>query len=372
MPKPRRRIKKATVNFISLCPRGANGLEVIYKDDDQFQFQTLTKFTDDFDEKGELLAVVYAPEMTDSQGDIASEKVIKEMMYDAAQQGEGIDVRHNEDKLPRDQAFVAERFLIQKGDPRFADFKNYDGEPVDVTGGWGTVLKINDAKLRQEYRDGKWNGVSMGGRALFEAVKEDDAESLITKMLRKALKEENGETDMDAKDLAKALEANNEVILKAVDKKLDDREEATKKAEEDKKAEALKKAEESKAKAPEFKGDPSDVAALKKHGEAVKMFNLRKDVDFSDADQVAAYTKKVEDLAKEAEGNLTPEQTEIKKLEEKIDKLRGASNQSPEDKKIEKVDPDSPFSKEQTDLMAEGKAAADAINKSRGYETAAA
>jgi hypothetical protein len=162
-----RRIKKAKINFLSLCPRGANQLPTILKDDGTFTLQTLVKASEDFDVKGELLNVVYAPELRDSQGDIASAEVIKEAMYDSSKSGMNIDIRHNNVAVPKDKAFIAESFIVQKGDARFADFKDYTGKAVDVTGAWATVVKIEDAELKRLYKTGEWNGVSMGGSGVF-------------------------------------------------------------------------------------------------------------------------------------------------------------------------------------------------------------
>ena len=58
----RRRIKNADVQFVTLCPRGANRMSVVYKSDGHAEFDALHKFDV---ERGELLAVVYSPEMRD-------------------------------------------------------------------------------------------------------------------------------------------------------------------------------------------------------------------------------------------------------------------------------------------------------------------
>ena len=151
-----RRIKKARIQFVSLVPKGANGIATIYKDDGSFNFGLLVKDAGSaFADKGELVAVVYAPERRDSQGDIASAEVIKEALYESARNGFDIDIRHDGKAVPRDKAFVAESFIVQKNDPRFTDMKDYSGTPVDPTGSWGVVLKIDDQELRKLYREGK-------------------------------------------------------------------------------------------------------------------------------------------------------------------------------------------------------------------------
>lgn len=203
-----RRIKQGIIKFISLVPRGANRLPVIYKSDDNtVLFDPIVKADM---EKGELFAVVYAPEVRDSQGDVASASVIKDMAYRFQKDGLGIDIRHNDTPVAKTDAFVAESFIIQKNDPRFNDMKDYDGNPVDVTGGWGVVIKIENEDLKKAYREGKWNGVSMGGSAIVEAEKED---SRIIAMLKSFLgRNHEGDFDMKPEDLAKALADQAKVI----------------------------------------------------------------------------------------------------------------------------------------------------------------
>jgi hypothetical protein len=216
-----RRIKKANIRFISLCPKGANQLPVLYKDDGAFEFQPLVK--GDM-EKGEIQAVVYAPELRDSQGDVADETVIRDMAHNFLKSGEGIDIRHNGKPVTKDQAHVAESFIIQKGDDRFKDMRTYSGMPVDVTGGWGVIIKVDDPTLRQEYRDGKWNGVSMGGSGV---VQPEDADNLITKFVKSLASKLGlgdldtkpptpGDQDMEPKELSKQIESLPGAIAKAV------------------------------------------------------------------------------------------------------------------------------------------------------------
>ena len=119
-----RRIKHATISFISLVPRGANQLPVLYKSEDQTaKFDCIVK-DDRFAEEGLLTAIVYAPETVDSQGDIASAAVIKQMAHDYVRNVGAVDVRHNTNALPREKVSVVESFIIQKDDERFSGLKD--------------------------------------------------------------------------------------------------------------------------------------------------------------------------------------------------------------------------------------------------------
>ena len=156
-----RRIKRANVEFISLVPRGANKLPVMYKAEDKtFEFNSMVKADMD---KGEILACVYAPNHEDTHGEGADAEVIQDAAHRAMRNGIKIDLRHDGRPLTKEQAFVAESFIIQAGDSRFAGLTDKDGAAVDATGGWGVLLKINDPDLRMKYRNGVWQGVSMGG-----------------------------------------------------------------------------------------------------------------------------------------------------------------------------------------------------------------
>jgi hypothetical protein len=218
--KANKRILKAKIDFLSLCPRGANTLQTVYKDEDgkdkNVSFSVLSK---DMSEQGELIACVYCPELVDGQGDVASAEVIKEMAYGFAAEGQGIDIRHNSKPVSKEDAFVAESFIIQNGDPRFAGMKNYAGAVVDVTGGWGVVLKIENEELRKLYKSGEWGGISMGGLMLTKAEDVSAVDKMcavISKAFEKFLPKKDTEIDMDAKEFKAALAENNTALVTAL------------------------------------------------------------------------------------------------------------------------------------------------------------
>ena len=131
----KRRIRNAKITHVSLCQAGKNKLPVLYKADgkDRVRFESLAKATDKFDDQGELLTVVYAPEHRDVDGDIASAEAIKKMAYSFARDGQGLDIEHDGKVLPREDAYVAESFLIAKGDERFADWP-FSESPLLIQG----------------------------------------------------------------------------------------------------------------------------------------------------------------------------------------------------------------------------------------------
>ncbi|MEK7862881.1 MAG: XkdF-like putative serine protease domain-containing protein, partial [Chloroflexota bacterium] len=111
----KRRIKKADVQFLSLCRRGMNQMPCLFKSDagdsgvGTIELSCLHKYDE---AKGELLFVAYAPELRDGEGDIADAAVIKEMAYSHARNGARLDVRHNLKPLEPKDAFMAESFII--------------------------------------------------------------------------------------------------------------------------------------------------------------------------------------------------------------------------------------------------------------------
>lgn len=368
MPRtPQRRITKAKITTISLVPRGANQMPVIYKsDDDVAEFGTIVK-DDRLDEHGELTAIVYAPEQTDSQGDIASAAVIKDMAYDFAQRGLGdIDLRHDGKPVSKNDAYVAESFIVQKGDPRFDGTKDYDGNKVDVAGAWATVIKIEDKGLRTLYREGKWNGVSMFGNATVKAASEDNQVLELLKGLgrlvgvgaRDSTTTSNGDLDMDAKELNQILDKRDDSIVAKLTKALSttkhDADTLSKAGvEDDDTPEVIdlkvelykaknpngtkpvtKSDDNDKTTKPKFDGDPTDEKAVAKFEFEVKKHEILSEMDATDPASVKEANEKLTALTKEAGDSAngddgdTPEVADLKR---RLRKAEGRSNQ-PSDK----------------------------------------
>jgi hypothetical protein len=298
----KRRLLKAAITHLSLCPRGMNRLPVIYKSDDgTVDFDTLVKADSKFAENGELTAVVYAPELRDREGDIASSQVIKEAMYDASKRGIALDIRHNFQAIPKDRAYIAESFIVQKGDPRFCSMKDYEGNAVDVTGGWAVVVKIDDPALRKEYSEGRWNGVSMAGTGTFEVEKSDKALALLEQLLngqavpaKAPVKEQE---EMTKEEIAAMIAESNKIVLAEVAKMLTP-----------KPPEIKKEAGEPILK----ESDRENSVAIRKHLFAVRKYDLKKGVVWADTESVNAYLADLAVLQKEEAEALA----EIKKQED--------------------------------------------------------
>ena len=345
-----RRIKKADIKFISLVPRGANKLEAVYKSDGEFEMGTLSKF----DEEGELTAVVYAPNLRDSQGDIADEAVVKQMAHDFIANGASIDIRHDGKPVGTDRARVAESFIVQKNDERFQGWKDTDGSAVDLTGAWATVIKIDDEQLREKFRSGEWAGVSMGGTAIVEQEKAD-IENLI-EALSKAINRPAHSNNPDQEDsmtpeqfadlqksMAEGFKAMGENLVEALKPQ-------------QKPAEEKKPVEKS---APQFKGKLSDHTAVRKHALEVQLHNLESSLDWDNQESVDEFLAKSESIAQSI-ADLDKEQAEVK------GKARaGAADQNASKSTVEDIHV-AGITKEDNDHLQVGIALADALNKQHG------
>lgn len=341
--KKKTKIKRASISFISLCPRGKNCMPVLYKsqmpDENEHlvKAQFLTKIGEDFAEQGELLAVVWAPDVPDTDGDFAEADVVKAMAHDYMRNGGQIDVRHDGAALAKERAFVAESFIVSKGDERFSDFTDYDGEPVDVTGSWAVVLKILDPELRKEYREGGWNGVSMFGTAEMEPIEKEDPVSLTKEDVQEIVKE--------------ALATVVKAVAPAPEPKTDDN-------------------------APQFKGDAKDRKAVAKHLEALESYKLLKSVDWNDPESVAHYhqkLKKAEEIKNEGQPTeLEKAQADAKAAAERVAQLEKASVSTVPSDGTTSTDEDTPMvnvqnmSKQQNFRANVGRGLANMIN-SKGH-----
>lgn len=208
MAKKLMRILGGYISHLSLCAAGANNIQTVYKseagDEETISISCTSK---GMTEQGEIYSAVYVPELVDLQGDLASKEAIKQLAYSFSKAGKGIDIRHDEKVMPKDAVYVAESFIIPEGHPQFKDMKTYEGNPVDVTGGWGVVVKVDDPELRKLYRSGEWQGISMGG------VTAKRPESTLGQVVKEINVNAKEETDMEAKEMLALLTENNKSLV---------------------------------------------------------------------------------------------------------------------------------------------------------------
>lgn len=358
-----KKFKRAKISFLSLCPRGANELPGLYKSEGT-EWAVLTKQPTDFDEKGQLTSLVYVPNREDSQGHLADSAVIEKMAHSFMEEGAQVDLVHNRRPLKKEQAYIAESFIVQEGDPRFADQKDAKGNPVDATGGWAVVTQINDPALRKAYREGNWDGVSLfsyGGDYEFEAE-----ESVSKEFVKKALEDfhrnltQSEDLNMDKKELLDLLKENNEALLKTFNESLK-KEESSDDSDDNSEDVGLV-----------FDGDPTNLVELEKFERKLTLHNLQKEYDFSDPKQIAEYRSKVESLTKSDENDegdeSDSEEAYLRKQIEDLTKDLNAKKRKPHVpvEKGKDFTASGGLSAEDMEALEAGKAIAKIANKKRG------
>lgn len=281
-------------------------MQTLYKADGTVTFDTLTKASDD---AGELTAIIYAPEHPDTDDHVADTAVIKDMAYHFQKEGGQIDIRHNGQVVDKDRAYVAESFIVQKGDPRFLDYKDDEGNPVNTEGAWATVTKIDDPKLRQLYRDGEWNGISMQGTGVMSVEKSDEAAPSWFSKFLKAVGIDGPPRNTNSTEVDDMKIEEMEALLKA-------QTEALLKGKEVKTAEIKK----------EDEIDLTDPKAVQELATKLAKEELRKNFDLTDVKAVqelaTQLAKADEDRLAKAEAN---DSDEVKQLRAQLRKAEGVT-----------------------------------------------
>lgn len=317
----RRRIVDARITRIALCRRGKNGYRTLLKDDGALEIETLVKAG----EPGHLLAVVYAPDSPDADGDVASADVIRKAAHQFLRDHREIDVEHDGEVLGPEDAYVAESFIVAKGDARFQDWKRYDGGPAgDLTGAWAVDVALENPLLDAAFRAGEWDGVSMFGRAAVEHV-------------AKSAASEEDMTPEQIKELAKSLA---EAVVAALPKPAEPKKEEVAKSE-------PAKSEAARVEPPRFEGDPASREDLAKFATALRGYELQKSLAEGKltADQVAAMAAKLGETqpSDEDAGVAKEDSDEVKALKRQLFKAlrksnaperRGADDQPAEDAQL--------------------------------------
>lgn len=328
MTTAKRRIKRGKITHVSLCRRAMNQLPVLMKSGDRVQIDLLTKMQGE----GLMHALVYVPDVVDAEGDVASGPVIKQMAHDFLANGGNIDIEHNLQVLGPERIRIAETFIVQKGDPRFAGWKDYQGRDVNAEGSWALILKVLDPELRAAAERGELNGVSMFGQAEIET-------------LQKTIPVTNTNTNMTPEQ----MQAFCEMLTKSL-------------------ATALKPAAPQTPVAPvkepiAFEGDPLNGEDLAKHMDKVLFasLDLSKPSDLAKwQGHVAKRQAEIQKAQAGAGGNQPTElekaQAELKKAQEALAKLQKASGAG--------ADP-APEGGEQTQSVGLTKAEADLFKAGR-------
>lgn len=156
-----RKLTELEVQWISLVDAGANGKAITYKSRSATgdsptgaPLRTVQVAKAD-DDKRLVYGIVYAPDQVDSHGDYADAATIERAAHQFLRDlnAQNVDTQHN---LQKAAAYVAESWIVNKGDAQFAD------DP----GAWAVVIKVDDDDLWQAIKSGEIGGISLYGRAI--------------------------------------------------------------------------------------------------------------------------------------------------------------------------------------------------------------
>lgn len=156
-------LKDLSVSFLSLVRAPATGKGLTLKSAKPGERAGTFDIAKTDDERMIAYGIVYAPDQVDSHGDTADEKTIRRAAYAFMREGrlKNIDVEHS---FNNEMAFVAESWLVRKGDELFPD------EPP---GSWAVGIQINDADIWQALKAGELTGISLAGVARMDPDPQD-------------------------------------------------------------------------------------------------------------------------------------------------------------------------------------------------------
>lgn len=205
--KPKRRIKRMLVKFISLVNEGANESVIIWKSKsdpskDEIELNQIVDLAKVATEQRMVYGLVYRPEKMDTHGDIASAEVIKQASDDfmRMKNTDQIDMQH--DRIAGN-GFVAETWIVKSGDPMFPDDE----------GAWAVGIKVTDDKAWEMVKSGAIKGLSLNALGLVEelsketVMKTEEIVKGVVAGLKGLFPEKKDDPKVNFDDLTKALES---------------------------------------------------------------------------------------------------------------------------------------------------------------------
>ncbi len=163
------KLKDLSVSFLSLVATPATGKGLTLKHD-KGQRPAAFDLVIKNDDMMRAYGVVYAPNQEDAHGDSADVDTIRKAQAEFMREGrlKNIDTEHS---FTSEMAYVAESWLIRKGDPLFSD------EPE---GAWAVGIQVGDPDLWKQLKSGELTGISLAGIARMEPSENDPAQHRYT------------------------------------------------------------------------------------------------------------------------------------------------------------------------------------------------
>ncbi len=164
------KLKDLSISFLSLVANPATGKGLTLKSDNPAERPTVFDLVVKNDEMMRAYGIVYAPDQVDAHGDTADADTIRRAQAEFMREGrlKNIDTEHS---FNAELAYVAESWLVRKGDPLFP------GEPE---GAWAVGIQIGDPDLWRQLKAGDLTGISLAGVARMEPQPNDPPASLYT------------------------------------------------------------------------------------------------------------------------------------------------------------------------------------------------
>lgn len=143
-----------SVSFLSLVKTPATGKGLTLKTANGERATTFNLVVKN-DDMMRAYGIVYAPDQEDAHGDTADADTIRRAQAEFMREGrlKNIDTEHS---FTSEMAYVAESWLVRKGDPLFPD------EPE---GSWAVGIQIGDPDLWKKLKSGALTGISLAGFA---------------------------------------------------------------------------------------------------------------------------------------------------------------------------------------------------------------
>lgn len=151
------KLKDLSVSFLSLVKTPATGKGLTLKAA-AGQRPAMFDLTIKSDDMQRAFGIVYSPDQEDAHGDTADEQTIRRAASEFMREGrlKNIDTEHS---FTNEMAFVAETWLVRKGDKLF---------PNEPEGSWAVGIQINDPDLWSQLKSGELTGISLAGIARHE------------------------------------------------------------------------------------------------------------------------------------------------------------------------------------------------------------
>jgi uncharacterized cupredoxin-like copper-binding protein len=158
MPK-KTRLTDLDIHILSLVDKAANQRTLIIKNSNipagtpEIERTILIRKVDEDAKK--IYSIVYAPGELDAHGEYADKSEVEKACYGFMRKSKNNSVDTQHDCVIDKDCFVAENWIVRKGDALFPDKKDLNA--------WAVCIKVDNDEIWQKIKKGEITGVSMWG-----------------------------------------------------------------------------------------------------------------------------------------------------------------------------------------------------------------